>query len=168
MAQLSLRDRCAFYRIMEVDYKRSVLFICSGNYYRSRIAEEYFNYLSRIRSLPFFAFSQGLIKDFSTTNNTGPISPHAVRLLESLNIPIREGTRMPQTLRPELLDQFDRAIALSREEHEPMINKDWNELIGRVEFWEVGDIGVDEPERALQKICRGVESVVRDWEHLPL
>jgi len=75
---------------------------------------------------------------------------------------------MPQTLRPELLDQFDRAIALSREEHEPMINKDWNELIGRVEFWEVGDIGVDEPERALQKICRGVESVVRDWEHLPL
>jgi protein-tyrosine-phosphatase len=39
---------------------KTVLFLCTGNYYRSRFAEELFNYEAERASLPWIAQSRGL------------------------------------------------------------------------------------------------------------
>ena len=52
-----------------------VLFLCTGNYYRSRFAEVLFNHLARERGLRWRAESRGLDLAIGV-NNVGPISPH--------------------------------------------------------------------------------------------
>lgn len=71
---------------------------------------------------------------------------------------------MPQTLQPELLEEYELTIALSRIEHEPMLRRDWPGMVDRISFWEVGDIGVDEPAEAFRKIRAGVDELIRRFE----
>ena len=40
--------------------QKDILFVCSGNYYRSRFAEAVFNHEATRRNLPWRAFSRGL------------------------------------------------------------------------------------------------------------
>ncbi|MSR59513.1 MAG: low molecular weight phosphatase family protein, partial [Planctomycetaceae bacterium] len=51
----------------------TVLFLCTGNYYRSRFAEVYFNWLAAQRGSVWRADSFGLALD---PNNPGPLSGH--------------------------------------------------------------------------------------------
>jgi protein-tyrosine phosphatase len=53
---------------------KMVLFLCTGNYYRSRFAEELFNHEAERASLPWIAQSRGLALERGT-NNVGPIAP---------------------------------------------------------------------------------------------
>ena len=39
---------------------KKILFLCTGNYYRSRLAEELFNHLAIKNDLPWRAWSEGL------------------------------------------------------------------------------------------------------------
>ena len=58
---------------------RRVLFLCSGNYYRSRFAELFFNHLAEAEGLSYHADSAGL-SPACHTHNPGPISPHPALL----------------------------------------------------------------------------------------
>jgi len=42
------------------DHRATALFLCTGNYYRSRFAECYFRHLSAKYQLPWLADSRGL------------------------------------------------------------------------------------------------------------
>ena len=44
---------------------KHLLFVCTGNYYRSRTAEELFNFLATHRTLSWRADSRGLREDMS-------------------------------------------------------------------------------------------------------
>ena len=56
---------------------RTVLFLCTGNYYRSRFAAILFNHLARERSLPWSASSRGL--KIGWPGNVGALSEHRQR-----------------------------------------------------------------------------------------
>jgi protein-tyrosine phosphatase len=45
---------------MNYQKKRTVLFLCTANYYRSRFAEFYFNSIAAAAGLPWQAESRGL------------------------------------------------------------------------------------------------------------
>src|SRR5689334_1202389 len=60
---------------------KRVLFLCSGNYYRSRFAEILFNHFAKARGLDWHADSRGLAKEFGKWN-VGPISPYTVKAIE--------------------------------------------------------------------------------------
>jgi protein-tyrosine phosphatase len=53
---------------------KTVLFLRTGNYYRSRFAEELFNHEAERASLPWIAQSRGLALERGA-NNVGPIAP---------------------------------------------------------------------------------------------
>lgn len=53
---------------------RTVLFLCTGNYYRSRFAEEIFNARAAALGLDWRAESRALAIERGK-NNVGPISP---------------------------------------------------------------------------------------------
>src|ERR1051326_4132468 len=62
--------------------EQTVLFLCTGNYYRSRYAELLFNSVAGKMSLPWKASSRGLALERGV-NNVGPIAASAVEALEA-------------------------------------------------------------------------------------
>ena len=74
---------------------RLVLFLCSGNYYRSRFAEVLFNHLASAEGLPYRADSAGLWRDCHT-HNVGPISPHTIKGLAERGVPLPAALRKPR------------------------------------------------------------------------
>ena len=78
----------------------TVLFLCSGNYYRSRFAETLFNWLAIQHGLDWWAKSGGLRL---YPANIGPISHYAVSGLRHRGIPIPEPYRFPLVIDEETL-----------------------------------------------------------------
>jgi len=73
-----------------------VLFLCTGNYYRSRYAEYLFNQLAGDLKLNWIADSRGLNVAYGSTVNVGPIARHTVAELQKQNIPCEPPYRMPR------------------------------------------------------------------------
>jgi len=59
-----------------------ILFLCTGNYYRSRFAEHLFNWLAVKQGLDWQADSRGLALERGV-NNVGAISRYAAEALAS-------------------------------------------------------------------------------------
>src|SRR4051812_8799660 len=65
--------------------ERTVLFLCTGNYYRSRFAEVLFNSVAGKMGLPWQESSRGLALERGV-NNVGPMAVEAVKALEALGV----------------------------------------------------------------------------------
>lgn len=123
---------------------KTVLFICTGNYYRSRFAEYWFNHLAPMRAPDWIAGSAGLRPDFAQRYNVGPLSPDARRALDARRVELPDPPPMPRPLTAADLAAADLAIALDDPEHRPMMHAlfpDWAQRIG---YWQVRDVSPSE------------------------
>ena len=134
---------------------RRVLFLCTGNYYRSRFAEIVFNHEARRRGLAWQADSRGLDPD---PGNMGPISRHTLQALRQLGIQCPTCERMPQTVSDMDLEAADLIVAVKRAEHHPLLSASFPDWVERVEFWHVDDLDCAGPEVAIP--C--LEQLVRE------
>jgi protein-tyrosine phosphatase len=64
---------------------KTVLFLCTGNYYRSRFAEILFNAVADKMGLPWQASSRGLALERGV-NNVGPMASTAIKTLEGMSV----------------------------------------------------------------------------------
>src|SRR5436305_4168263 len=97
--------------------ERTVLFLCTGNYYRSRFAEGLFNHVAGRMGLPWRASSKGLALERGV-NNVGPMAKSALAALHKLGV--RTGTecsRFPETLASADLETAALVVALKDAEH---------------------------------------------------
>src|SRR5207248_1759301 len=69
---------------------KTILFLCTGNYYRSRYAEILFNWKAKESGLAWEADSRGLDPHLS---NPGPMSRHTMSALGKLGIPFEKHLR---------------------------------------------------------------------------
>ena len=129
-----------------------ILFLCTGNYYRSRFAEELYNHLAIERGLDWVANSAALNEAFGRTVNVGSLSVHTVQALAERGITPRAQSKMPRQLDPMEMAHYDRVIALSESEHKPMLADLHPELVDQVEFWTVEDLHLYGPEVAIPAI----------------
>lgn len=137
-----------------------VLFLCTGNYYRSRFAEDLFNHLAREKGLNCSAESRGLAEDALLLRNFGPMSVHAMQELQKRGVqPSAE--RWPQGLKPGEAHQFQRVIALNREEHQPLIAARFPEL-KEVTYWDIKDLGEESSVSALGRLAANVQALVNE------
>ncbi len=123
---------------------KCVLFLCTGNYYRSRYAEEFFNHLANEADLPWRAFSRGAAERGSP-ENIGPISQFALDRLAAKGIDAKGALRAP---RPCILTDFDKAqlvIGLKESEHRPLIETRFPKVAGRLIYWHIDDVDVAHP-----------------------
>jgi hypothetical protein len=71
---------------------KSVLFLCTGNYYRSRFAEMLFNSLAAQVGLQWRASSRGLALERGV-NNIGSMDASAAKALQALGVGVGDGYR---------------------------------------------------------------------------
>lgn len=139
-----------------------VLFLCTGNYYRSRFAEEYFNHLSARSGSPWRAVSRGLAASFPRPRNPGTISTYVLDALQTRGACALEADREPCRVQREDLESASVIVALSELEHRPLLTEAFPEWLDRVQWWEVGDIPLETVESALAKIAEAVHRLRAD------
>ncbi|WKA30542.1 low molecular weight phosphatase family protein [Bradyrhizobium roseum] len=140
---------------------RQVLFLCTGNYYRSRFAEEMFNHEARIAGLNWRASSRGLATEPSP-DNVGAISTFALQALNDRSISPAE--RFPVVCTIDDLEAADRVIALKEAEHRLFLAQRFPEWENRTSYWHVDDIDVAEPADAIAKIDQLVRELIKDCQ----
>ncbi len=123
--------------------KKRVLFICSGNYYRSRLAEILFNHEAEIAGLPWVAESRGMFK----ADGLKGMSPYALSFLKDMKIELpAETPRNPVGIEVEDLIEANLCIGMCREEHQPMVEQKFMALAKklhqaqRLRYWTIYDI----------------------------
>jgi len=132
-----------------------VLFLCTGNYYRSRTAEAVFNHYALAQALDVRATSRGL---GLSADNKGPISPHAILWLEANGVPFDR--RQPQDLAVDDLSAAHRTIAIDQTEHRVMMSVRFPEWVDRIEYWTIHDLDRTSASEALSAIERRVRALV--------
>ncbi|ETX00517.1 arsenate-mycothiol transferase ArsC [Candidatus Entotheonella palauensis] len=138
----------------------TVLFLCSGNYYRSRFAEHIFNTYIQDMSLSWIADSRGLIVD-RLDSNLGPISRHALNGLAERGIPVPEPPRFPIQLLESDLAAANLVIALKEAEHRPMLTERFPQWSDHVEYWHIHDVDLALPTNALTALTREVTQLIQ-------
>ena len=89
----------------------TVLFLCTGNYYRSRFAEILFNARTALETLDYRATSRGVATELGV-DNVGPISSHALQGLKHLNLQDNSISRFPKQVQDEDFQNANLIIAL--------------------------------------------------------
>jgi protein-tyrosine phosphatase len=137
-----------------------LLFICTGNYYRSRYAELFFNDLALKSQINWAASSRGLAADEG--HNAGPIAPHVLKRLELLGIPLNGHARFPVQLEEKDLLEANLVIALDRRDHQPMMAKQFPTWTNRITYWDIPDLNIMDADSAFAGIEKNIYSLLED------
>jgi protein-tyrosine phosphatase len=138
---------------------KTLLFLCTGNYYRSRFAEVLFNSHAAAAGLPWRAESRGLALERGV-HNVGPMSADALRRLQALGVPAAAYLRLPLPVAEADLARADLVVALKEAEHWPLLRERFPPWEGRVRFWHIHDTDEGTVAEALAGIEREVRALV--------
>ena len=139
---------------------KHVLFVCTGNYYRSRFAEHLFNAVAEARGLPWRAVSRGTDIYDAGSGNVGPISAVARDALQARSVVLEPDLRMPLPLTAEDLAAADLVVAVCEAEHRPHLERAFPAAAASVEYWGVEDLGITPAEDALAALERHVAALL--------
>jgi len=128
---------------------RKLLFICTGNFYRSRFAEALFNHKAEELGLPWKAFSRGLAIHYVPE---GDLSHHTASALAERGVHLRHTGPVRVQVSGEDLQSADLVIALDDREHRPMMRELFPDWESKITFWGVSDMPHVWPEEALPAI----------------
>ena len=131
--------------------KTKVLFLCTGNYYRSRFAELLFNHWAPKRNLPWVADSRALALELGIYN-VGPISSYTLDGLQQRAIPVDTEVRNPQPVTESDWQAAQLVIALDRQEHQRYVEERWPAWTDQVHYWEIADLHLLTATDALGRI----------------
>src|SRR6266404_3579487 len=119
--------------------EKTVLFLCTGNYYRSRFAEILFNSVAGKMSLLWRASSRGLALERGV-NNVGPMAVTAIEALEARGLrAVADFARFPIQVTADDFDTAAWIVALKQAEHLPLLHERFPAWAEKVEFWQVDD-----------------------------
>ena len=119
--------------------QKTILFLCTGNYYRSRFAEVYFNSVAAKMGMPWKATSSGLALERGL-HNIGPMAPASIEALRALRV--NDAAAFARMPRPATTEDFETAsfvVGLKKDEHLPLMRERFPAWADKVEYWNVED-----------------------------
>ena len=137
---------------------KTVLFLCTGNYYRSRYAEILFNARAQEMGLAWNAVSRGLAPD---PRNPGPMSRDTIAALQQQGISVENHMRLPMKVTDDDFLSCHHIVAVKETEHRPMILCDFPSRLEKVEFWHVHDLDCCGAEEALPELDQEVTRLLQ-------
>lgn len=137
---------------------KTVVFICTANYYRSRFCEHWFNVRAEARGLGWRATSRGLRTWMA--DGYGPIASFTIDRLTARGVRLGERIRFPISLAEADLQSADLVVALKEREHRAMMREQFPAWVDRIEYWHVDDIDCAPPDEALPECEANVEALV--------
>ena len=138
-----------------------LLFLCTGNFYRSRFAEVLFNHRAAESMLTWVADSRGLATE-QVLDGWGPMAPFAIDALAERGIYLAE-PRLPRSVTEADMRAADRVIALKEAEHRPLLAERLPGWEDRVTYWHIDDVDGAEPEIALSMIDAQVSALIEEF-----
>ena len=137
---------------------KTVVFICTGNFYRSRFSEYLFNALAKERGLHWRATSRGL-RTWTVGTHEGPISEFAAYRLTALDVPF-DRARFPIQLSELDLEDADLVIALKKVEHHEIMVEQFPAWADRITYWNIDDLECATADEALPLCEACIKSLV--------
>ena len=140
---------------------KKILFLCTGNYYRSRFAEHFFNHLAQKQGLNWQADSRGLAVERGI-KNVGPISKHTIAFLNELGITVSENERFPLQATDADFANADKIIALDESEHRPLMSDRYPQWEAAVHYWLIHDLHMTPASTALSAIAQKIRQLLTE------
>lgn len=141
---------------------KRVLFLCTGNYYRSRFAEYLFNHLAKEKNLPWHADSCGLHVQPDGVVNPGPLSRWTHEAMVARNLPLPEPLRHPRQVTQTDLENADLVIAVKEAEHRAMMQHHHPEWADRIQYWHIHDLDQAPPHEGIREVEAHVRRLVEE------
>ena len=135
----------------------NILFVCTGNIFRSRFAEEVFNHLRKINGVDATAFSAGLqVGRYKQRKLYWP----AMKELERLKIEPLRSNEDSVHINDIDVSIYYQIICMDEEEHKPMVRS--NELLSgfTFQYWNIVDMPKVSSDISLPKCYKKVESLI--------
>ena len=135
----------------------NILFVCTGNIFRSRFAEEVFNHLCKINGVDATAFSAGLQVG---RYNQRKIYRPAMNELERLKIEPLRSNEDSVHINDIDVSIYDQIICMDEEEHKSMVRS--NELLSgfTLQYWNIVDMPKVPSDISLPKCYKKVETLI--------
>jgi protein-tyrosine phosphatase len=141
--------------------KHQILFICTGNYYRSRFAEIYFNHLAESQAIAARAFSRGL--EVFRHSNVGAISLNTLYYLDQLEISLKATPEFPVQISEDDLLTATHIIALDEAEHRPMVQQYFPDWTDKITYWAFEDVQFLSPKLMMPELEKKIKSFIADF-----
>jgi protein-tyrosine phosphatase len=145
---------------------RKVLFICTGNYYRSRFAEALFNFLAQKHKLNWIATSRGLATYL--VGDDGFLSSVVVKALHERDIPASFTAPSCRQVTETDFREADLLIAIDKFEHRPLLDRYYHDWVDKVAYWDVSDVEELAAMDAIPRIERNILTLIGDLERADL
>lgn len=142
---------------MSVKEFQTLLFLCTGNFYRSRYAEAWFNVAAARANLHWRAASAG----FRPHIEENPLSTWSAERLLEQGVPLEMTRPAPIKVSEADLTEASLIVSMLEKEHRPMMLHAFPRWVDRIEYWHVHDIDEVSPAEALPQIEAQVERLVR-------
>ncbi|HEY9627205.1 MAG TPA: low molecular weight phosphatase family protein [Coleofasciculaceae cyanobacterium] len=138
---------------------KTILFLCTGNYYRSRFSEHWFNHVATQQNLDWRATSRGLGLS-QENNNVGAISPNVIAALGERGVQMPDSLRNPTQVTEHDLKTADRTIAVDEPEHRPLLNAQFPQWVDGVEYWRVRDLDENTTVSPLIQLEQNIQRLI--------
>ncbi len=120
-----------------------VLFLCTGNFYRSRLAEELAHNYAFMEGIGLVSDSAGL-GPIPNAVNVGPIRFEVVEYLEKRGIKPRGAGRFPRKCTAADIESSGIVIGMNEAEHRQMVEEQFQGVhLEHVRYWHVPDMEED-------------------------
>jgi protein-tyrosine phosphatase len=141
---------------------KKILFLCTGNYYRSRFCEYFFNDLALKQGKNWTAISRGLNVD-PKSGNVGAVSIDVIEALEFYGIKVETcSLRNPMQVQPEDLENVDKVVAVDEVAHRPLVKTKLPQWQEKIEYWQVKDLDENPTQSPLLQLQEKINVLLRE------